>query len=329
MRRRSLILCTPFLLALVAPGTVSWHLEVAWRVVATFLTIAVVSDAAVSVAFLTTGLGAQARAAGGQASPFQLETLLLMLPLFGVATAPNPWSAAVSIGCLALLRAEGRRAALACVQWIDDAEDFERIPQVWRALVVLASFQAWQMLAAQLLGLTSISPALATALAYAVSAVALVALTSYERRRLAAISFRPARTWLVALGPVGGLASGGLALGYQWTLRHFGVQLPDIAAVGWERWALGAAIVVAAPFAEEYFFRGWLQDAIGREHSQRGRWFALGVTAFAFAAVHPPLSFVPVLVLGLVAGGLYATSRSVTPAIVAHAVHNLLVLLVA
>ena len=329
VRRRSLILCTPFLLALVAPGGASWHIEVAWRLVATFIAIAVVSDAAVSVAFLTNGLGAPARAAPGPASTFQLETLLLMLPLFGVATAPNPWSAAVSIGCLVLLRAEGRRAALACVQWIDDAEDFDRVPQVWRALVVLASFQAWQMLAAQLLALTPISPAFAIAIAYALSAVALVALTAYERRRMAPIAFRPARTWLVALGPIGGLASGGLALGYQWCLRHFGVELPEVVAAVAGRWALGAAIVVAAPFAEEFFFRGWLQDAVEREHPRRGRWFALAATAFAFAAVHPPVSFVPVVVLGVVTGTLYTTSRSVTPGIIAHAAHNLLVLALA
>jgi membrane protease YdiL (CAAX protease family) len=328
VRRRAVILTGPLALALVVPGTVAWHVEIAWRVAATFVAAALASDCAVSVAFLTSGLGSPSRGSPGRAPSFQIESILLILPLLSIPAAPYAWSAMVSLAFIALLRAEGQRAALACVEWFDDAADYERVPQVWRALVVLASFQAWQILAVQLTSMLPLLPASGTALSYIASAIALVVLTVYERRGTAPISFALTRGWMLALGPLLGLASGALALGYAWCLRRSGIEVPHLAAAGAGRVLLGAAIVVAAPFAEEFFFRGWLQPAVEREHAGRSPWFARGATAFAFAAIHPPLSFAPVLVLGIVTGVLFSTSRSVTPGILAHAAHNLLVLLV-
>jgi membrane protease YdiL (CAAX protease family) len=43
--------------------------------------------------------------------------------------------------------------------------------------------------------------------------------------------------------------------------------------------------------------------------------------AFAFASLQTPMSFVPVLVLGLVTGLLYARTRSVGPGVAAHVVY--------
>jgi membrane protease YdiL (CAAX protease family) len=45
------------------------------------------------------------------------------------------------------------------------------------------------------------------------------------------------------------------------------------------------------------------------------------LAAFAFASLRTPTSFLPVLVLGMVTGLLYARSRSVVPGIAAHVVH--------
>jgi len=47
---------------------------------------------------------------------------------------------------------------------------------------------------------------------------------------------------------------------------------------------------------------------------------------FAFAVVHPTLSFVPVFVLGLVTGALAIHRRSLTACVVAHALYNALAL---
>ena len=85
-----------------------------------------------------------------------------------------------------------------------------------------------------------------------------------------------------------------------------------------------------APFAEEIFFRGWLFTCIEDELSSASkRWLAPLLGAFAFAAVHPPLSCVPVFLLGLVASVLFARTRALGPSIVAHVVHNGIAVLVA
>jgi membrane protease YdiL (CAAX protease family) len=64
-----------------------------------------------------------------------------------------------------------------------------------------------------------------------------------------------------------------------------------------------------------------LQNTIEGELPERRRWLAPLLAAFAFASVRAPLSFLPILILGLVCGTLYARTRSVAPCIAAHAIH--------
>jgi membrane protease YdiL (CAAX protease family) len=92
-------------------------------------------------------------------------------------------------------------------------------------------------------------------------------------------------------------------------------------------YALSFMALVAAPLAEETFFRGWLQQAIERQDQRRRSWLAVAVTSFAFAAVHPTLAFVPALVLGAVTGGLLFSSGGLAAGMLAHALHNGMVLL--
>ena len=84
---------------------------------------------------------------------------------------------------------------------------------------------------------------------------------------------------------------------------------------------LAALTLVLAPIVEEIFFRGWLQSAIEDDLAASRRWLAPLLSAFAFAAARPPLSFAPMLVLGLVCGAIYARSRSVAPCVLAHAAY--------
>jgi membrane protease YdiL (CAAX protease family) len=251
--------------------------------------------------------------------------MLLFLPLVTVATAPFVWSAVVAVGCSALLSIEARTAALGCVRWQDDGETFDRETPVWRALLVFTAFQATQALALQILGLSALAADDAVAIAYVASAVVLLALTFYEQGGRTASSLLPVSAFVLVAGVLGGLVSGALALGYGRLVASLGIDVPRIA-VGPGRYAMAAALVLAAPIAEETFFRGWLQDVVHLQYERRGHWFAVGVTAFAFAAIHPPLSFVPVFVLGLVTGVLRASSGSITAGIVAHALHNAIVL---
>jgi membrane protease YdiL (CAAX protease family) len=90
--------------------------------------------------------------------------------------------------------------------------------------------------------------------------------------------------------------------------------------------ALLVTMVLVAPLAEEYFFRGWLQKAIEQDlPPQHKRWaFALGALAFALA--HVGSYGVPQLVVGLIAGWLYANGGGLASAMLAHAAHNAIVM---
>jgi membrane protease YdiL (CAAX protease family) len=138
----------------------------------------------------------------------------------------------------------------------------------------------------------------------------------------------PDRPLWIGVGGACGLVSGALALGYLQLLKRLGVSLPEVS--GASRIAIGVMAVGLAPLAEEIFFRGWLFPCIEDELSPgRRRWLAPLICAFAFAAVHPPLSFVPVFALGVVTSLLFARTRALGPAIAAHLFHNGLAVLFA
>jgi membrane protease YdiL (CAAX protease family) len=316
---QALLVAAPYFLLLALPGPISLRLEVLWRGGAAVTALMLAASATVAVAFLTQGLGG-IKVLGGNVG---IETTLVAMPLLAVAAAPYLWSAIVSLMCLGLLAFEARRSALRCVRWIDDAEDFERETPVWRALLVYASFQAAQTLGLRALALAPIDAHVQAAIAYALAALALLALTAHGRRglpRMRALPERRSFAWLSA-GVALGLCSGALAVGYRYVLRAMGVEVPPGASDGDVRLVIASVTVILAPVAEEIFFRGWLQSAIEGELPTRRAWAAPLLAAFAFASLRTPTSFLPVLVLGMVTGLLYARSRSVVPGIAAHVVH--------
>lgn len=82
-------------------------------------------------------------------------------------------------------------------------------------------------------------------------------------------------------------------------------------------------VVVGAPLSEELFFRGVLLRALSEKVLPP---VAVAVTALFFAAVHfYVIQFLPILVSGLVLGGLYMASGCLTRPLIAHAVVNALV----
>jgi membrane protease YdiL (CAAX protease family) len=313
-----LLVAAPYFLLLGLPGSTSMRLEVLWRGSAAVVALMLAASATVAVAFLTQGLGG-VKTLGGNIG---IETTLVAMPLLAVAAAPYPWSAVVSLACLAMLAFEARRSALRCVRWIDDADDFERETPVWRALLVFASFQAAQTLGRRALSLAPIDENMQAAIAYTVAALVLLALTLHGRRglpRMRALPERRAPLWVLGALALG-IASGAFAVGFRYVLRRSGVDVP-VTADDDVRVVTACVTVVLAPIVEEIFFRGWLQNTIEGELPAQRRWAAPLFAAFAFAAVRPPLAFVPVLVLGVVTGMLYARSRSVGPGVAAHAVH--------
>lgn len=83
--------------------------------------------------------------------------------------------------------------------------------------------------------------------------------------------------------------------------------------------------VVLAPIFEETFFRGMLYRAI---RIRLGITASVLLTSAAFAFIHPfPGSFLPIFALGSVFALLVETRRSIVPAMVAHALNNIVMFL--
>ena len=81
-----------------------------------------------------------------------------------------------------------------------------------------------------------------------------------------------------------------------------------------------ALVAVAAPLAEEIAFSGILLPAVG---DRWGMWVGIGVSAVLYAAYHANLwLFVPTVVLGVAAGWLAWTRRSLWPAVALHVLYN-------
>ncbi len=85
------------------------------------------------------------------------------------------------------------------------------------------------------------------------------------------------------------------------------------------RMALASMAVIGAPFFEEFFFRGILQSGLRRA---RGLPMALIVGGLAFAALHPIVDALPILVLAVGLGLLRDRRASLLPAMVAHMLQN-------
>ncbi len=148
-----------------------------------------------------------------------------------------------------------------------------------------------------------------------------------------ALPARPALAW--PLLAAGGIAVGGLlgvfAIGY----RHLIAQLPAVQEMlrahpelsngpRHHLWWLALLTIGFAPPAEEFLFRGLLYRALDREW---GGWRALLGNAAFFAIYHPPLSWLPVALFGLVSGVLFKKTGRLLPCVLSHAAYNAVVVL--
>lgn len=142
-------------------------------------------------------------------------------------------------------------------------------------------------------------------------------------------SFVPVGLWI---GAALGLAAGMRVFSslYEAVLRRMGIALSgqnvDVTRL-LPAGGVGTAmtillLVVVAPFAEEVVFRGVLFSAF---RESWGMWPAIFGSAAVFSAVHVNLySFVPLFLLGVGLGWLFAESRSLWVSVTAHATFNLL-----
>jgi membrane protease YdiL (CAAX protease family) len=150
-----------------------------------------------------------------------------------------------------------------------------------------------------------------------------------DRRGWAALGFTPTRlgavalallAWLVAL-PLIGFAEDAVS---AWL--DLGDRNPQFDSIGELLGGPGALVVailaigIIVPVAEEAFFRGllfgWLRGRLG---------LVAGVllSSLLFSVVHVfDVVLLPVFLLGILFAAIYALSKSLWPAVIAHGTHN-------
>jgi membrane protease YdiL (CAAX protease family) len=188
-------------------------------------------------------------------------------------------------------------------------------------MIAALLFFAVQVFVLFILQLRGHPPSLANvALAFAISGGITYALARliYWRTRASGVpqirpaSYRSACTTAVAMAAIAVAASAA----YLYALRHFGISLPahplSLA------WMLPLALL-AAPLFEEFIFRGLIFGGLRRSMPLTTAMFA---SAAIFAVVHPPVSMLPVFVLGLCTAWACERTRSLLAPMLTHALYN-------
>ena len=134
------------------------------------------------------------------------------------------------------------------------------------------------------------------------------------RAAVAYAAWLPAWALFVALYMVILHAAGG-GLSAQDPLRYLVRGSAAVPAY----WLVVATSVLAAPLAEELLFRGFLQPLL---EPHCGRAVGLGATALVFGLGHGLGYALPIGLLGAFFGWLVQRHGSLLPAVVAHALHN-------
>ena len=133
------------------------------------------------------------------------------------------------------------------------------------------------------------------------------------------------------LGAGGGVALGMFARGYLAAIRFIPTigelihkSQEQMSSIPDFRLWYAVMAIGFAPFAEEYLFRGLLFRALDREW---GGWRAIVGSAAFFAIYHPPLSWLPVALLGAANALLFKKTGRLAPAVLLHMVYNTVVLM--
>jgi ABC-2 type transport system permease protein len=125
----------------------------------------------------------------------------------------------------------------------------------------------------------------------------------------------------IAAGLVAALAGIVYLFALQWSgALEAARQASDYLSLG--LWVVPLALL-AAPLFEEFLFRGLIFGGLRRSF---GFWPAALASSAIFAFVHPPISVVPVFVLGLATAYSYDRTRGLLAPMIAHAVYNLCII---
>jgi uncharacterized protein len=132
-----------------------------------------------------------------------------------------------------------------------------------------------------------------------------------------ALGTRPVRESVVGFA----VGSGGTILAVSLLLTFNMLTNPGNESVSVLIMLWGAAVILMQCFAEEVFFRGWMQKALGLTFGWK---IVVPITAFVFAAAHFAsgafhlTSFINLYLGGLLFGMLAYFNKGIAPAVTAH-----------
>ena len=162
--------------------------------------------------------------------------------------------------------------------------------------------------------------------------VIVIGLALSRRISLHDLGFRPPSSWmfvpLAVFGAYGSIIVYGLVVmaierltGADLASLRQGNRIPpDLPRTPLIWGTLGLAVMVAAPFCEELFFRGLIYRGLA---GIGGPVLGIIVSGLAFSAVHANLSVVvPFALIGMTFAWVYRASGSLWPTMVAHAIVN-------
>jgi membrane protease YdiL (CAAX protease family) len=124
-------------------------------------------------------------------------------------------------------------------------------------------------------------------------------------------------------GAGGGLMVAAIGYAYLLTIRQLGLFDGQTAMPDFDPRLMFALAVVAAPLCEEFIFRGLIFGGLRRS---MGVLPSMLSSAALFAIIHPPVSIVPVFVLGLCTAWVYDRTRALLAPVLVHAVYNAFVI---
>lgn len=168
-------------------------------------------------------------------------------------------------------------------------------------------------------------------LAFGITALAVAAFALWQPPA----AFRPWRVGLVVRSYLPMLVAWtGLLVGYLQAMRGLGHAVPPQPGLAYfvlhrpdefGFWLAASATVLGAPLAEELLFRGYLHGLL---RGWLGPWPAIGAGALLFGLLHGLDYALPIAALGVFFGWLRERSGSLLPSMVAHGLHNAVVVFV-
>jgi ABC-2 type transport system permease protein len=256
---------------------------------------------------------------------YYLGLISLFIPVFHVQSY---WTAAVLVVLIATLSYSFWQEARDYLPYLlDPVSAPPSQVSLAHGSITTVFFFLLQILIAVILSSFELPPALILLLSFA--GAGLIAFLSIElffwRKKTIGVPkfFGPDLSKSLAIGAASGIGLSLFAFAYLKLNNHWKwIEVPESIGGNSLIYGLIPVAILAAPFCEEFIFRGLVFKGLERNFPTK---LAIIGSAMIFAVVHPPLSFVPVFALGLVTAFLYSKTKNLSASIAAHAVYNLIV----